>query len=328
MSEQFFTTGAVKDAQDKRDYRASGVVASIEIPQQKFVLEDLFNSKNQGPRGSCTSQAQTHHKERQEKTRLAARFVMAVVKSLIEGNTNWGAMTRNTFKAVKDWGVPKEEMLPEPGPEMTWEEYIDTNKISKECFDDALNHKSQSYWSVDRDIDFIRNVLLNQKQSVVISMAWYKIFNTPINGVLSIDFNGDYSGHAVEIKGFDDFNKWFIVKNSWGEGWGDKGDFYLPYSIFYQVVWDCWCSLDLPEDLPVDIYYGDKRTWTSYLREKAMGLNPWLLKQIGRLPTRREIIGLAYGYHDWTTVFKGYNGEVWLFKTKPQLIKEGFNYIR
>jgi hypothetical protein len=40
-------------------------------------------------------------------------------------------MTRNTFKAVKEWGVPREEMLPEPGPEMTWEEYINIHNISQ-----------------------------------------------------------------------------------------------------------------------------------------------------------------------------------------------------
>jgi C1A family cysteine protease len=36
-------------------------------------------------------------------------------------------------------------------------------------------------------------------------------------------------GHAVMAVGYDDSKKWFIVRNSWGEDWGDKGYFYIPY---------------------------------------------------------------------------------------------------
>ena len=37
-------------------------------------------------------------------------------------------------------------------------------------------------------------------------------------------------GHAVTAVGYDDFQEVFIVRNSWGEGWGDKGYFYMPYA--------------------------------------------------------------------------------------------------
>jgi C1A family cysteine protease len=37
-------------------------------------------------------------------------------------------------------------------------------------------------------------------------------------------------GHAVLAVGYDDVNQWFIVRNSWGTGWGMKGYFTLPYS--------------------------------------------------------------------------------------------------
>jgi len=37
-------------------------------------------------------------------------------------------------------------------------------------------------------------------------------------------------GHAVLAVGYDDANQWFIVRNSWGTGWGMKGYFTLPYS--------------------------------------------------------------------------------------------------
>jgi C1A family cysteine protease len=36
-------------------------------------------------------------------------------------------------------------------------------------------------------------------------------------------------GHAVVGVGYDDKTKRFIVRNSWGENWGKKGYFTMPY---------------------------------------------------------------------------------------------------
>jgi C1A family cysteine protease len=36
-------------------------------------------------------------------------------------------------------------------------------------------------------------------------------------------------GHAVVLCGYDDETKRFLVRNSWGEEWGQAGYFTLPY---------------------------------------------------------------------------------------------------
>jgi hypothetical protein len=42
---------------------------------------------------------------------------------------------------------------------------------------------------------------------------------------------GSYAGaHAVLIVGYDDTQQAFIVKNSWGTGWGESGYFLIAYS--------------------------------------------------------------------------------------------------
>jgi C1A family cysteine protease len=41
-------------------------------------------------------------------------------------------------------------------------------------------------------------------------------------------------GHAVMAVGYDDSQNWFIVRNSWGEGWGLKGYFTLPYAYLLE----------------------------------------------------------------------------------------------
>ena len=324
MNEEiFYTVGdAKRDKKDRRDYRASGIVPTLlDIPKQVFNLEELFPPKNQFSRGSCTSQAQTHHKERQEKKACAARFVMALTKKL-ENNTEYGAYTRNSFAVVKNNGVCSEELYPEPDPGMSWEEYIDVSKIPQKCYEDAKQHKSQSYWRVEKNIDEIKSLLLQNKDSIVCSMAWHREFNGAAYGILPVNFTGDGSGHAVELKGWDDFKEHLIFKNSWGQ-WGGKGFFYMPFSIFDKVVWDLWTSIDLPDDLPVDNYFGEKRNWASYMREKSVAFSPWIFKKIGRLPNNREIKALAYGFWSADSVFTGKVGDIWLKMTKPEATKQG-----
>lgn len=315
-----FGLGAKKDEKDKRDYRAMGIVPTIEVPKQIFSLPETYPPKNQFSRGSCTSQAQTHHKERQEDGKRSARFVMALTKQM-EGNTDYGAYTRNTFKIVNEYGSCSEDLYPEPEPAMTWEEYIDVKNIPQTCYDEAKNHKSQSYWRVENILNEIKSLMIQKKNSIVCSMAWFSEFNDPVNGILSTNYANDAGGHAVELKGWDDFKEQLIFKNSWGKSWGNNGFFYMPFSIFNVVVWDLWCSLDIPSVQPVDNYYDGKRTWDGYLREKGFAFNPWILKKLGRLPNNREIKALAYGFWSYDSIFTGKVSDVWLKITKPQAIK-------
>jgi len=321
----FFTTGALKDKVDKRDLHLASITAPVLDKPKKFILKDLFPSKNQYSLGSCTSQAQTHHKERQEKVKLAARFVMALTK-MIEGNTQYGAYTRNSFKVVNKYGACEETLYPETGSIMSWEEYIDHTKIPEACLANGLIHKSHSYWSIANNIPALKDALLTygpKDMSVVVSMKWYREFNRPENGVLPYKFEAYVGGHAIELIGFDDDTRLLTFKNSWSEAWGDKGNFHMPYDIFSRVMMDAWISLDVPAEVAVDVFYHQKRTWTSFLREQAMAFNPWLRKKIGRLPNNREIKGLAYGFWEYEAIFEGKYGDIWLHHTKPEAVQKG-----
>jgi C1A family cysteine protease len=49
-------------------------------------------------------------------------------------------------------------------------------------------------------------------------------------------------GHAVTCVGYNDAKGVWIMKNSWGSRWGDKGHFYLPYAYLLstRLSGDMW----------------------------------------------------------------------------------------
>ena len=49
-------------------------------------------------------------------------------------------------------------------------------------------------------------------------------------------------GHAVMAVGYNEKQQRFIVRNSWGDGWGQKGYFTIPYAYLIDPSYssDFW----------------------------------------------------------------------------------------
>jgi C1A family cysteine protease len=54
-------------------------------------------------------------------------------------------------------------------------------------------------------------------------------------------------GHAVLAVGYDDADQRFVVRNSWGEGWGDGGYFTMPYAYLTErsLASDFWAIVQV-----------------------------------------------------------------------------------
>lgn len=77
--------------------------------------------------------------------------------------------------------------------------------------------------------------LVYQGYNVVIG-TWVSWDDKDNNGILDpiLDNNGNpvgRGGHAMLVVGYNRANKYFIVKNSWGNGWGHSGYAYLHYDL-------------------------------------------------------------------------------------------------
>lgn len=62
---------------------------------------------------------------------------------------------------------------------------------------------------------------------------------------LSCGSAGGAAGHAYSLQGFDDTKQVFIVKNSWGDSWGEYGYSYLPYRCIEQFQQGDWYDVPM-----------------------------------------------------------------------------------
>lgn len=78
-------------------------------------------------------------------------------------------------------------------------------------------------------VDMIKNALYNNGP-LVAAFNVYSDFYSYRSGVYSVTSTQFQGRHAVAIVGWDDAAQAFIVKNSWGTGWGENGYFRVGYN--------------------------------------------------------------------------------------------------
>ena len=71
---------------------------------------------------------------------------------------------------------------------------------------------------------------LYQNGPIVVSFEVFSDFYNYKSGIYSFTRGYDVGGHIVLLVGYDDSQQCFIVKNSWGPGWGEGGFFRIAYS--------------------------------------------------------------------------------------------------
>jgi C1A family cysteine protease len=102
-----------------------------------------------------------------------------------------------------------------------------------ECYQIALNEVVLKARPIPNNRNTMRN-LLHMGLPFVVGIQVYQSFESnavAATGVAPMPKNKDtlLGGHAVLVVGYNHLKQQWIVRNSWGEGWGDKGYFYLPY---------------------------------------------------------------------------------------------------
>lgn len=204
---------------------------------------------DQGQLGSCTANAgccalQYDEKVQQERDelKLASRLFLYFCEREIDGDVynDGGSTLRTCIQALDSIGVCSEDSWPYNPDRFT-------TKPSSNCYEEAKNHRGVHSFSLSQNEYELKHCLAIHKRPFVFGFQVYDSFEgdqIAQTGIMSMPKHGEQclGGHAVICVGYRE-DGYFIVRNSWGTGWGDNGYFYMPKEFMLNPSYcsDFWC---------------------------------------------------------------------------------------
>jgi len=252
-------TGLVPAARAAKRAKPRSLPAAMDLREWCSAVEDQLNL------GSCTAQAGAGILEYYERKAFgrhveASRlFLYKVTRNLMKMKGDSGAYLRMTMGAMVLFGTPPEEYWP----------YTDGEGFDREppafCYAFAENYKTIKYYRHDPPGTPADKVLTEVKKYLAAGhpvMFGFTVYNSIEQAAADgrIPFPSPrekiLGGHAVAAVGYDDklrikngqsgrtSSGALLIRNSWGEGWGEQGYGWLPYDYVTRgLAEDFWSVL-------------------------------------------------------------------------------------
>lgn len=207
------------------------------IPSKKKDLRNIFSSiRSQGQMGACSSFAISSIFESiineansdKKKVKLSPRFLYYNVCAKNDDGTpiDDGSSLYDNIQSLGRFGICKEELC----------KYTDDfqEAPTEEALEDAKTRLVTEAKNVNVTHHDITSAL-SEGYPVAISLRIYDSFGKGRKGFVfrptERELNStDFGYHAMVICGYSEEDKVYIVRNSWGNAFGDKGYCYIPFS--------------------------------------------------------------------------------------------------
>lgn len=201
----------------------------VKLPTKIDLRSKFQPILDQGELGSCTANALVGIVGYDKKRLFGSRLFLYYNERMLENSIpdDVGAYLSDGIRSLQLHGVCQESSWP----------YIISEFATRppdSCYTEALNNQALLVENIDNSLTAMKTSLANNEPFVV-GIAVYSSFLTSKvarTGLVPMPTRGDQllGGHAIICVGYDDVKKLWIMRNSWGTSWGDKGYFYLPYS--------------------------------------------------------------------------------------------------
>ena len=251
--------GWIPDYPDVRDYTRKTVAlpkasAPLKVDLRKYCSPIV----NQGELGSCTANAASGIVEYYQKkasgsySPVSRLFIYKATRNLMIMKGDTGAYIRTTMGVLALFGAP---------PEKYWEYEIKDFDVEPPqfCYSFAQNYQALKYFRLDEQGKTENEILAGIKETLagglpaMFGFTVYSSINEAKEGKIPFPKPGEHvlGGHAVMAAGYDDEMEIgeskgaFIIRNSWGEEWGDNGYGYLPYDyVLNGLALDWWALIN------------------------------------------------------------------------------------
>jgi C1A family cysteine protease len=206
---------------------------------------------DQGHIGSCTANAIAAAFEMELKKQnlddfMPSRLFIYYNERLKEHTVplDAGAMIRDGIASIHRVGVCSETEWPydDTPADPETNAFPPTSRAAKKptpaCYSNAKKNLAVAYQRVIRNPDQMRGCLA-AGYPFVFGFTVYSSFESnevKRTGIMPMPQPGDepVGGHAVLAVGYDDEKQAFLVRNSWGTGWGLDGYFWMPYAYLTE----------------------------------------------------------------------------------------------
>jgi C1A family cysteine protease len=270
--EGFVGMGWLRELPDFRDYTqltpsVKDVLEKIKFAKTAPVSVDLTAwcspIENQGELGSCTANAGAglfeYFEKKASSTYIDASrlFLYKTTRNLLGLTGDSGAYLRTTAEAMHLFGIPPEKYYP----------YIISNFDEEPAaflYSFADNYRALDYYRYDPPGTPKPQLLASIKRNLMAglpSMFGFTVYSSinqaASSGEIPYPSRGEkmMGGHAVCAVGYDDRKVIvnpadkksrkgaLLIRNSWGDSWGEKGYGWLPYDYVLAGLASDWWSL-------------------------------------------------------------------------------------
>lgn len=248
MTKRFGWKPQLPDHRDIKYVAAAGV----SLPESFDPRAKYPEVYDQGNLGSCTANAIAGMvqydciKEKRSTQSTPSRLFIYWNERADDGDitTDAGSTIREGIKTLNTKGHCSETLW--PYDESKWMQHPPTL-----AYQMAFKHRVKNYQTVAQ-LEYDLKHCLAQDKPIAIGISVYDSFmsnDVAVTGVVPMPALDEslLGGHAVLLVGYKDGVSgspgFFIVRNSWGAFWGDKGYFYLPYEYVLNdnLAADFWC---------------------------------------------------------------------------------------
>ena len=159
-----------------------------------------------------------------------------------------GANMVNIDQALSKYGICTEALMPYPSGDRTT---AYKTPPTAAAISNALGFKIGTYTLINSGDTAAVKTCLRNNYAVMMGLnvydntrtyQYFEALNTTSNTYNPLTSTGALvkgltllGGHATPIVGYDDTKQAFLVQNSWGTSWGNKGFYYMPYSVFMST---------------------------------------------------------------------------------------------